>query len=211
MGVPRWQRAGMTVEVLTGAAVAEAIADVAALRIAVFRDFPYLYDGDLEYERDYLAGFETLPGSVVVVARVTGRIVGASTGLPLAGAEEAWSAPFRERRLAIEDRFYCAESVLLKPWRGMGLGHAFFDARERHAGALGMAKTCFCSVIRADDHPARPAGYRPNDAFWIARGYRPLDGITARYAWRDIGDAHESEKTLRFWERTLGDDAPGAS
>ncbi len=26
------------------------------LRIRVFREFPYLYDGSLEYERDYLGG-----------------------------------------------------------------------------------------------------------------------------------------------------------
>jgi hypothetical protein len=26
-----------------------------SLRIAVFRDWPYLYDGSLEYEREYLA------------------------------------------------------------------------------------------------------------------------------------------------------------
>ena len=30
--------------------------ELAALRIRVFRDFPYLYDGDLDYERAYLAG-----------------------------------------------------------------------------------------------------------------------------------------------------------
>jgi hypothetical protein len=41
----------LDVRALTGADLAPALADVARLRIAVFRDWPYLYDGDLAYEK----------------------------------------------------------------------------------------------------------------------------------------------------------------
>ena len=56
------------VEALTGAALDAALDDVARLRIAVFRAWPYLYDGDLEYERGYLDSYRTSPGAVVVGA-----------------------------------------------------------------------------------------------------------------------------------------------
>jgi len=193
----------MTVDTVTGADIGAVIADVAKLRIAVFRDYPYLYDGDLDYERQYLDGFAAAPGAVVVVARQGSRIVGAATGAALGGVEAAWSAPFRASGLSVEDRFYCAESVLLSDWRGLGIGHAFFDAREGQARRLGFAKSCFCSVVRAPDHPARPEGYRPNNAFWRKRGYRPLDGIATRFEWRDIGENAESPKALQFWGRNL--------
>ena len=39
--------ARVRIETLTGAALTEALDDVARLRIAVFRDWPYLYDGTL--------------------------------------------------------------------------------------------------------------------------------------------------------------------
>ena len=39
---------------LTGEALDAALDDVAKLRIKVFRAWPYLYDGDLDYERNYL-------------------------------------------------------------------------------------------------------------------------------------------------------------
>ncbi|MEC7259057.1 MAG: GNAT family N-acetyltransferase, partial [Pseudomonadota bacterium] len=55
----------VTLRVLTGAALDGALDDVARLRIAVFRDWPYLYDGDLAYERDYLEGFRASAGAVV--------------------------------------------------------------------------------------------------------------------------------------------------
>ena len=41
----------VTTRVLTGDDLAAALPDVARLRIDVFRDWPYLYDGDADYER----------------------------------------------------------------------------------------------------------------------------------------------------------------
>ena len=32
--------------------------EIAKLRIEIFRDFPYLYDGDFEYEKKYLKVYE---------------------------------------------------------------------------------------------------------------------------------------------------------
>lgn len=42
----------LTTHILTGDTLTSALDDVARLRISVFRDWPYLYDGDLEYERE---------------------------------------------------------------------------------------------------------------------------------------------------------------
>ena len=53
--------------ILTGDAVAGVLDDLARLRIAVFRDWPYLYDGDVDYERDYLTAYQS-PGAVVDAA-----------------------------------------------------------------------------------------------------------------------------------------------
>jgi len=58
-------------------------------------------------------------------------------------------------------------------------------------------------VNRPPDHPMRPAEYRPLDGFWRKRGYAPLEGAVARFAWKDLGQASETEKTLQFWMRPL--------
>jgi len=77
----KWRAAGLTVSTLTGATLSKALPALAALRIEVFRDFPYLYDGDLEYERGYLETFSEAAGAIIVIARDGDQIVGASTGL----------------------------------------------------------------------------------------------------------------------------------
>ncbi|MGX9355516.1 GNAT family N-acetyltransferase [Roseobacteraceae bacterium S113] len=189
--------------VLTGAALASALDDVAALRIAVFRDWPYLYDGDLDYERRYLETYRESADAILVGAFDGPRLVGAATGTPLADHADDFQAAARFLPRAMSETFYCAESVLLPAYRGQGVGHAFFDAREAHARRLGARDCIFCSVLRPADHPARPPAYRPLDTFWRKRGYRPIDGAHVHFSWTDIGKGQESEKPLQVWHRAL--------
>lgn len=191
------------VETLTGARLDSALDDVAALRIAVFRDFPYLYDGDMAYERRYLASYSESPRAVLVGAFDGDRLVGAATGTPLADHADDFAAAFASTGIALEDVFYCAESVLLPDYRGQGIGHRFFDAREDHARALGFVNSAFCAVIRPADHPARPADYRPLDGFWTGRGYAPLAGAVAEFSWKDKDLPTETRKPLQVWIRKL--------
>jgi GNAT superfamily N-acetyltransferase len=195
----------VTLEVrpLTGAALARALPGVAALRIAVFRDWPYLYDGDPAYEERYLQSYRDSPDAILVGAFEGERLVGASTGTPLADHAADFAAPFAAAGMDLGGIFYCAESVLLPGYRGQGVGHRFFNLREAHARALGFDRCCFCAVLRPEDHPARPADYQPLDPFWRARGYRPLPGVLAHFSWKDLGQAEESRKPLQFWIRDL--------
>lgn len=193
----------LRVEPLTGPALDAALDDVARLRITVFRAFPYLYDGDMDYERGYAASYRDSPGAILVGAFDGARLVGAATGTPLADHADAFAAPFAPTGIDIATVFYCAESVLLPAYRGQGIGHRFFDLREAHARALGYAGAAFCSVIRPADHPARPPDYSALDPFWRGRGYAPLPGVIAHFRWRDLGEAAETEKPLQFWYRRL--------
>ncbi|HEX2082701.1 MAG TPA: GNAT family N-acetyltransferase, partial [Xanthomonadaceae bacterium] len=60
--------ASHTIRRFAGAAVRPHLDAVARLRMAVFRDWPYLYEGDMDYERDYLSAYARSPGSVFVLA-----------------------------------------------------------------------------------------------------------------------------------------------
>ena len=190
----------LTVEPLTGAALDAALPDLARLRITVFRAFPYLYDGGAAYEEGYLRSYRSTPGAVLVAARDGDQIVGAATAMPLAQHDDAAQlAPALDPAIT----FYCAESVLLPEYRGRGLGHAFFDHREAAGRAQDFTQSAFCAVIRPADHPARPADYAPLDPFWRKRGYTPMPGVTAQFSWTDVGEAHQTPKTLQAWTKLL--------
>jgi len=196
----------LRVELARGAQAERWLGEVAALRIAVFRDWPYLYAGDLDYEREYLATYTRSPDSVFVLAFAGQKVIGASTGLPLSDETPAFQAPFVARGLSVSDVFYFGESVLVSEYRGRGLGHAFFDRREAHARSLGrFAFTAFASVDRAEDDPRRPPGHRTNDAFWTKRGYTRQPQMQMQLDWDEIG-VGGTNHWLTFWLRALESD-----
>ncbi|MFN4155361.1 MAG: GNAT family N-acetyltransferase [Paracoccaceae bacterium] len=194
---------GIAVRALQGAELEDQLDAVAGLRIAVFRDWPYLYDGTLDYERDYLQTYRDSPHALLVGAFAGDRLIGASTSTPMEDHAAEFAAPLGALGLPLDAILYGAESVLLPEYRGLGLGHRFFDLREDHARALGRCHVAFCSVQRPNDHPMRPETHRSNESFWLGRGYAPVPGVIAEFSWLDLGDTSESKKPLQFWMRTL--------
>ena len=192
----------VTVRPLTGAEVGAALGDLAALRIAVFAAYPYLYEGDAAYEAEYLAEYAAAADAVLVAAFDGARIVGAATAAPMIHQKTEFREPFAQAGLDVERLFYFGESVLLPEYRGQGIGHAFFDHREAQAAKCGANAACFAAVIRPQDHPARPEGYVPHDAFWTKRGYTLVPGLVTELAWKEHGEAGESLKPMQYWLRT---------
>lgn len=188
-------------ETLRGEAIRPVLPALARLRIAVFAEWPYLYEGEEAYERRYLASYARSPGAAVIVAFSGGVPVGAATCQPVSEASDAVRAAFAGEDLS---RWcYFGESVLLPAHRGRGLGHAFFDAREAHARALGCSHAAFCAVDRDASDPRRPPEARDLGPFWTKRGYMRDAARRCVFDWREIGAAEETPHTLSFWTRAL--------
>ena len=194
---------GLRIELLRGAEIAMQLDALAALRIAVFREWPYLYDGTIAYEKKYLGAYLRSPRSLAILAWDGEQCIGASTVLPLADAEPQAQAPFVAKGMRLDTIDYFGESVIRRPWRGRGLGVTFFESREAHARELGLSTCAFCAVERPSDHPAKPAAYVPNDAFWARRGYRKVPELRTSFDWLDVGAQHATSKDMAFWLRDL--------
>lgn len=194
----------LRVDAFHGEAARPQLETLAALRMRVFAEWPYLYDGSLAYEAAYLERYLAEPRSIIVLAWEGDTAVGVTTALPMEAAEPEMQQAWRADGAPLEDVLYFGESVVLPAYRGLGLGRRFFALREAHAREQGRGRCCFCAVQRPDDHSARPIEYVPNDAFWQRLGYRRRDDKRCWFGWTDIGDAEETQKPLVFWEKTLG-------
>ncbi len=185
------------------------IEDLGKLRIEVFREFPYLYEGDFEYENKYLRRYANSERSLVVIALNGKEIIGATTCIPLADEEIDFQKPFLENSFEINQIFYFGESIIKKQFRGMGIGHRFFEFREEHAQKMtsDLRYTGFCAVNR-ENHPSKPSGYKPLDSFWNRMGYLRQDHLKISLPWKDIGEDMETRKSLTFylkdWSITSG-------
>ena len=194
----------LTFKALSGPDLHQYIPQLAQLRMRVFREYPYLYEGDLDYEARYLKTYIDAPSSVIVLAFDKDQVVGASTGVPLRFETAEVQAPFIESGFDLGEIFYFGESVLLPNYRGQGAGVAFFDEREAHARSIkGIKSLCFCAVQRPDNHPLRPSDYQPLDAFWTHRGFEKQPQLATEFSWKEIGEASESLKPMMFWMKPL--------
>lgn len=193
----------MRMDTLSAATLTDALEDIARLRIAVFRDWPYLYEGSMDYERSYLQTYVQSEKAIVLGVYDGDWLVGASTGAPLNEHVGDFADAFKGAGHDINTIFYCGESVLLPRYRRRGIGHQFFDEREDYARGMGFEKICFASVVRPHDHPLRPSAYHALDPFWAKRGYERLPGVVAHFSWKDVDQVSETEKPLQMWMRDL--------
>lgn len=188
----------------TGAAIASVFDDLAQLRIAVFKAFPYLYEGSIDYEKEYLKVYSESKNAFLFAVYDGNKMVGATTCIPLIDETPEVQEPFINAGIELEGVFYFGESILLSDYRGLGLGHRFFDEREAHARSFSTCKiTSFCSVVREENHPLRPCDYQPLDKFWTKRGYNKETSLKSTFEWLDIGEQHSTQKEMIYWTKQL--------
>jgi len=187
-----------------GSQISPYLKQIGELRITVFREFPYLYDGSKEYEQKYLQKYVESNESVAVLIFDNDRLVGASTGIPFQDEDEDFKNPYKMQNYDLEKIFYCAESILLPDYRGLGIYSHFFSEREHHAKTLGRFNLItFCAVQREKSHPLLPENYTPLDPVWRKYGYKQQTELRAYFPWKDINKSKESKKEMIFWTKEL--------
>lgn len=184
---------------LHGSQLLNWLEQIARLRIDIFYQYPYLYDGSLDYEREYLAKYAESDSSFCALVFDGEQLVGCSTAIALHDADSEFQAPFIVHNIPVERVFYFGESLLYAAYRGSGIGKQFFNLREQRARELGLPITAFCAVVRPDHHPLKPQDYQPLDSFWRTQGYQPEPSMIASYVWLDREQHEESLKPMQFW------------
>jgi len=179
------------------------INDIAALRIKIFHDYPYLYEGNAQYEKNYLKIYSDCPHSIVILVLDENKVVGASTALPLSSETGEVKAPFLTQGIDIDSVFYLGESVLLPSYRGQKIGERFFAEREAAAREQHCKTTVFCAVERPEDHPRRPQGWHPLDKFWQRLGYKKHPELHTFFSWKERDEREETLKPMVFWMKNL--------
>lgn len=194
----------ITIEKYAGSEARKIAEDLAHLRLKVFWDFPYLYEGTVEYEKTYLETYFKAKHSFILIVKDGDKIVGATTGIWAREEEESFKKPLQAYGLNTDEVFYFGESVLLPEYRGLGLGKVFMQEREDYARSIpGIKILAFCSVERPSNHLLRPQGYKPLDEFWKSRGFSPAAGLFTEYSWKDRDEKEETVKKLNYWLKNI--------
>ena len=193
-----------------GSGIVEILEDVARLRIELFRDFPYLYDGNLEYERNYLAGLSENEESFVVAAYQDDEAVGAATALPLSSNAEILDGVqdrFSRAGIRPEDCYYYSEILVRPSHRRRGISKEFYRQREETALRLGYSAACFSALKIEEIASPRPPDYFDPSDMWQRMGFHRHGDICVDYHWPTLqadGTTVDMKHRLYFWSHGLG-------
>jgi GNAT superfamily N-acetyltransferase len=194
----------ISMKAFVGHAIKPYLASLARLSAQVFREYPYLCDTLPEVEIEGLKKYPETEESIGVLIFEGTEIVGAATGMPLQLEPEHVQKPFLHQGLNPKKYFHFAEALLLKPYRGRGIGHHFYEIREEHAKKLGGYEyVCFYAKDRVEDDPLKPLDFYPLDDFWRKRGFVHHSDLPLCQRWKSLSEESESDKQCSFWIKKL--------
>lgn len=185
-------------QIIRGNEIADHIEELGQFRIAIFKEFPYLYAGDMDVERKYLAGTVS-EESILVTQRDEYGLLGVCTGLPLKNEQEQLKQPFVGCN--IDEIFYIGEVMVRDGWRGKGIGSLLLSTMIDTVDPIKYKKWFLCAVDREANHPLRPDNYRSPDSLWTKFGFKQQLHAKVYFAYKDIGNAVETNKPMNVWVR----------
>ena len=193
----------ITEQLLTGSAVEESLDDIASLRISIFREFPYLYDGRREDESRYLQVYANAPDTIVITVSDSGKIIGAATGIPLRHEHQELVEPFAGSDYSLDEIYYVGELLFYPEYRNRGLGLRLVERMEEQVRSLESYRYLTCAtVVRSNDHSLRPAAYLPIDRFLAVAGFHPLPKMMTEFSWLET-DGITRTHPMNFWLKEL--------
>jgi GNAT superfamily N-acetyltransferase len=189
----------MNFQIARGREIQKYINDIAVLRITVFREYPYLYDGDMPTEVDYLSGYSSSKNSVLIFVKDGEKTVGAVSGKPLADMEELLLVPFAQHHLSVQDIFYLGEIMLLKEYRGKGIGYQLYRKFEDVVKQKKQyQKMAIAEIGRQDQDPRKPKNYIPGRVFWQRLGYIEYPEMIIQVLYKETDNAENIPHSLIY-------------
>ncbi|HEX2580239.1 MAG TPA: GNAT family N-acetyltransferase [Rhabdochlamydiaceae bacterium] len=165
-----------------------------------------MYDGDMQTEADYLGGYSSSKNGILAVVKDGEKIVGAVSGKPLAETEEVLLVPFAQKKLPIQSVFYLGEIMLLKEYRGKGIGYQLYtrfeEAVKQKNQHIHMA---LVEIIRQDHDPRKPKNYISGHRFWQKLGFLEHSEMVIKVAYKEIDSTEKISHSLVYSLKNLGD------
>jgi len=195
-----------TIKTVVGYQIEPYINDLANLRCSVFQEYPFLYVGDEKYEQWYLGHYAKQKNSMLVlVLDENQQVVGCSSGMPMEDEKHYQIIePFVEKGYEIQKIFLYGESILLKSFRGLGIGNIFFSEREKFVRSFDdrFSYLSFFVVERPVQDPKRPQNFWDMYEFWAKKGFEKTN-LSMMFPYQEIGEKKASNKLMRFWLKNL--------
>ena len=193
----------MEIEAIWGKQFRSYASAVTSMRLSIFREWPYFYAGDEKVEADYSRLYAESSNSLLIIGRENGKIIGVTTGLPLEELDPFYLTPFQKR--SVHSFFYLGEILLLKEFRGRGLGlqmHAAFESEVRKQARYN--KIYILRILCDPKDPRKPKEDPDLDRFWHRLGYIERADLNLEIEYQEIGRDSPSLHLFQYSFKDIG-------
>jgi len=196
------------IQTIIGNNISSYIDSIAEFRINVFKEFPYLYQGNVEGERKYLVNYANDPQATLIVAKVNSKLVGIATGIPLNASLHLLDdirIELSKKSFDPKKFYYCGEMIILEDYRNQGLGAKLYEQQKSQIQCWGFTYFCALTVKRSTTHPLKPKNYIDIKNFLDKIGYKKF-GFELPCHWPTIlssGKVKNIKNKLILWTKEI--------
>lgn len=176
------------------------------MRLKEFRQFPYLYIGNMEDDLAYTQTFSSTPQGRLIVAFQGNQVVGVRSGMPLETPLfflDRWRSFLQKQGINTKKCFFSGEIVIDPAFQKKGLRSQLMNQYFQEVEAMGFTSIMAITSLRPLDHPLRPQDYVDID---MPRYGFENTNIVLSNTWPTLqadGTVKEQENHLIVWMKNL--------
>lgn len=195
-------------EIYYGKKIEPHIQIVAQMRIKEFANYPYLYDGNMDYEKEYLTYYTKNEHSMLILVKEKNKVIACATSTPLSVFIDFFGDSrnsFERASKNIDQFYYYGEIIILPQYRNLGLGNQIYNKRLEYAKSLAYKNVAIITVVRPSDHKLKPNNYIETYGLFEKQGFKP-NGITCENSYLtfvECGVSKEKLNLMKYWEKEL--------
>lgn len=195
------------IKIFTGESLENLRSFVVNLRITIFKEYPYLYEGNVKEENAYFDWFSKLPNTAIAVAYLDAKPIGFTSGTSFVDFDEHFQGSvdiFTKAKLEAKNYYYFPEILILPEHDNDLINYRLFEALENHAKKLNYKSGCFVTEEH-ESHPLKPQDYKPLDYLWHLLDYTK-SALIINFSWSTIqADKSSKDKkhALIYWLKKL--------
>lgn len=201
----------ISVKELSGQQITLFIRDIGQAIRDVYKEWPYLYEGTVEEQEEYVQKrYIDRPDSVVCAAFDQKQLIGLAMGVPLCDAPAHYLTPFISDNLCmgmpLKDIFYWGELIVRPECRQKGIAKQLCNQLENHIITKGYKAIAFCTVERPTDfhlNNLKPENHFSPDSRWGDFGFTKHEDLTFKGEWRLVEESEESKHHMVYWFKKL--------
>lgn len=192
------------IQVFKGKEIAPYVQDISELRLDFFRNYPYLYDGEIVSDKEYVQMYPNSEHAILVVAKDNEKVIGVVTGLPMDEAPEDIKNFIDDKKMPSKNVFYLGEIVLNKEYAGDNLENKMYNEFERTVKNTGNATQIYLFEIETQKNdPRKPSNYVSIEDFWQAQGFSQNPELITQFSWKEIGSSETKNHPMVLWKKDL--------